>query len=485
MRRATLAGQVVGSKLGGEFGMGGFGTGLFAGIFFVLAVATGTAIVLPLEQSDPVNKTQVDLSTPSASGFNAGLAQPDPVLPEADTAVVTEPTEQPVFDTISPALPLAGTDTAAQPETVEEIFMPMTTDTGERIALTTPGSEGSPTVPSPELNTPLSLPDTVDIQIPQTPAPIVDDPVTEIEPLPENPIAEPQAPETNTPDTDIGQEESVDTQLPQIADEPSEGANEGGGTNLASDENAPEANSEEIADNAGEASPDATPTNALADNLVPFTTDDDKPLLSVVLLDVGLEGLDVLTLATFNFPLTFAFDLSLEGASDRARYLRAAGFEVVIMTPADLAIVQGEAGQQSFAEFLGNVPESVAVIDNPAGQFQANATLTERVVLAAQSSGHALITYDQGLNSAQRAANQAGVKGVTVFRQLDGDNEPSVVIQRYLDRAAFKAGQDGGVVMFGRTYAETVKGLFSWERSHRARSVTFAPVSAVIMQPGL
>ena len=57
---------------------------------------------------------------------------------------------------------------------------------------------------------------------------------------------------------------------------------------------------------------------------------------------------------------------------------------------------------------------------------------------------------------------------------------PSDLVQRYLDRAAFKAGQEGSVVMIGHTYDETVKGLFSWALEGKGEGIQLAPISAVL-----
>jgi polysaccharide deacetylase 2 family uncharacterized protein YibQ len=64
---------------------------------------------------------------------------------------------------------------------------------------------------------------------------------------------------------------------------------------------------------------------------------------------------------------------------------------------------------------------------------------------------------------------------------LDRERESGVVIKRYLDRAALKAGQVGRVVVIGHSYPETVTALFSWAMSDRPATVALAPVSAVLL----
>jgi polysaccharide deacetylase 2 family uncharacterized protein YibQ len=54
------------------------------------------------------------------------------------------------------------------------------------------------------------------------------------------------------------------------------------------------------------------------------------------------------------------------------------------------------------------------------------------------------------------------------------------VIRRYLDRAAFKAAQEGRVVVVGRTRPETVAALLEWTVEGRAATVALAPLTAAL-----
>jgi uncharacterized protein len=67
-----------------------------------------------------------------------------------------------------------------------------------------------------------------------------------------------------------------------------------------------------------------------------------------------------------------------------------------------------------------------------------------------------------------------------VFRILDATGESVPKMRNYLDRAAFKAAQEGRVVVIGSTRPETVAALLEWTVEGRAASVALAPVSAVL-----
>ena len=67
-----------------------------------------------------------------------------------------------------------------------------------------------------------------------------------------------------------------------------------------------------------------------------------------------------------------------------------------------------------------------------------------------------------------------------IFRRLDGEGESIATIRRYLDRAAFKAAQEGVVVVIGDTREATVAAILEWTVEGRAATVTLAPVTAVL-----
>ncbi|MDH3262902.1 MAG: divergent polysaccharide deacetylase family protein, partial [Paracoccaceae bacterium] len=189
-----------------------------------------------------------------------------------------------------------------------------------------------------------------------------------------------------------------------------------------------------------------------------------KPLLSLVVLDIGVEagGLDRAALADFPFPVSFAIPADRPDAGEAAKAYRDAGFEVVMLagalpqsaTPADLEV--------SFEAFRAAVPEAVAVLDAPDGGFQGSRPLSAQVVAILGAGGQGLLTYDRGLNSAAQIAQREGVPSAMVFRDLDPDPQEADSIRRTLDRAALRAVQEGRVIVLARSRPDTVSALFAW-----------------------
>lgn len=205
-----------------------------------------------------------------------------------------------------------------------------------------------------------------------------------------------------------------------------------------------------------------------------------KPLFAVILRDTGARDLDRAALAALPFPVTFAIDPEAENATEAMAIYRAAGKEVVMLTAGLPDGATAQDLEQSFQTYDTILPETVAVMGPAKGGFQDNAVLSKLIVPVIAGQGRGLITFDRGLNSAAQNAAREGLVSATVFRQVDGGGETVSVIRRYLDRAVFKAAQDGAAIVMGETLPDTITALAEWSLEGRATEVTLAPVSAIL-----
>ncbi len=205
-----------------------------------------------------------------------------------------------------------------------------------------------------------------------------------------------------------------------------------------------------------------------------------KPLFASLLRDVGDAGMDRAELAKLPFPVSFVVDPLTTDAREASAMYRGAGQEVLTLangippgaTAADL--------ETTFATLSAILPESVGVIDQDIGGFQDQRPLATLVLPVIKGEGRGLVTYDRGLNAADQIARRDGVPAAVIFRVLDAEGESKITIRRYLDRAAFKAAQEGAVVVIGDTRAETVAAILEWTVEGRAATVSLAPVTAVM-----
>jgi uncharacterized protein len=421
---------------------GGFGMGFLKGALISLMGLSALSMVSPLKPLDPGKSSQVDLTTPKGSGFNAERADSNPVLPSTDQTVEKENVPLGQTGSNTPDDPSTDTSTASQPTAQDGIELPDVDAGSDDVAMVSPGADASPTNTPPALGVPM---------------PRIDNPVREI-PVNQLPIIEP-------PTTEVTEPPAINQDGDQVDD------NATGETATASD----------VSSSASE----TTKAGALQRNKVVFQNPSDKPLMSIILVDAGDKGLDKDVLLTFSFPVTFALDASAVDATADAKDFARKGFEVLAMAPTgDVKLEQAENDADVAAVLNGifaGLPQAVGLIDAVSADIQQSPELAKQVIAGLRSSGHGLLTYDIGLNSTDKKAGDAGVYSGTVFRVLDGEGEKAATIKRYLNRAVLEAGKDGHVIVLGRTYPETVTALFSWALSSKSSTVALAPVSASLL----
>ena len=216
----------------------------------------------------------------------------------------------------------------------------------------------------------------------------------------------------------------------------------------------------------------------------PFANPDDKPLMSVLLIDEGsdLDGgeVGIAALRSFPYPISVAVDMSLADAAERMTIYRNEGFEVMAIVdlpegaqPADAETTLGVA--------FTRMPEIVGVLEGQGAGLQPDREVADQVTAILGQGGFGLVTQDKGLNTMPKLAVKEGVPAAPIFRDFDSKGQTATVIRRFLDQAAFKAGIEGSVIMLGRMRPETISALLVWGLQDRASQVALAPISAVLL----
>ncbi|WP_225030501.1 divergent polysaccharide deacetylase family protein, partial [Xinfangfangia pollutisoli] len=266
-----------------------------------------------------------------------------------------------------------------------------------------------------------------------------------------------------------GESAVVEDRLPRIGADPAPAPEPG-----------PEPGPEPSGD--GAADPAAAPADdrPLARNARPFENPAEKPLFTVILIDNGDPALDRAALADLPFPVSFALDPLSPEAAAQAQIYRDAGQEVLMLATGLPQGAQASDVEVAFQAMFQALPQAVAVMAPQQGGFQGDRPTATLVVPVVGAEGLGLVTWDQGLNAADQVARREDVPAAVAFRALDTEGEAAPVIRRYLDRAAFKAAQEGRVTVVGTTRPETVAALLEWSVEGRAATVALAPVSAVL-----
>lgn len=482
--------------------LGGFLTGT---ILSGLALGAASLLTAP-PLGAPPEAAAVDV--PAGSEFKQSRQDTEAALPgvdevpAADSAPMVAP---PAPDDLS-SLEEADTAPASQPETgaAESTLTPPDAQSGSAgVDL----DSDEPVLPSPQALAPEAPDDEDDLAISTEPAqpglPEVEEESGVYQP------AQPQAPGEDGEAAAMPQPgaSTAAADAPKPAPEPATEPAPSADATEPAPMPAPDPESEAEAESEGEAEPSGTigdlAENVTTDRLpsvtdeaanseadlpplqkfaVPFSNPEGKPLMAIVLIDDGQSPISHEALADFPYPVSYAVDAGWPGAAEAAEEYRAAGLEVLAMAdlPPGASASDAEVAMQVY---LSNVPGAVAVMEGTGSGLQSSRAATEQLIPILKESGHGLVLFSEGLDTARKLIAREGVPVASVFRDFDAKGQNATVIRRFLDQAAFKAGQEqGGVIMVGRLRAETVSALLLWGLQDRAGSVALAPVSAVLQE---
>jgi len=493
------------------------------------SVSTAAPALTSAEGAPVANDTIVSLQDPGAiSPIAVDTAPADPPAPVAEVAenIAPEPEEEaspivtaavvPEVETIAPAAPVTP-DVSLVPETPNDPpAEPLASESVEPSPEVTVPDVTAPEVATPEISAPeVSVeqptqpaePETEPSAVPAveaevepepTPAPVAEsepapaptveaeaepEPAPEAEPevaaLPEvavipepEPTPEPEPEPEPTPEPEPEPEASpgIRMPVPEITNRaPGVTTNRlpsiGGTTQPEESEDQPAA--DEVA--------------ALERNAVGFVNEGDRPLFSIIILDEGADEETRKAAMALPVSVSFALNAADPETPARAAKYREAGFEVLMMlslpqgaTPSDVEV--------AFQSASAAMPDAVAVMDAAEGGFGSSRQTATQLAEILAETGHGMVVYKQGLNAAQQIATREGVHAATVFRSFDDDQDAAPVIRRYLDRAAFRAQQEGHVVMVGHLYPETLVALAEWAVEDRAANLAIAPISSLLLE---
>jgi hypothetical protein len=422
---------------------------------------------------------------PEAGAAQGDLAPPDADTGSADVAVSEDTPVTSDRQAAAPAAPEAETGIDVETDPVEvpqtggaqdPMQAPRADAPAADVAGTGPAPAGSdpsqaPQAPRPEDDI-ASVPDPV--RAPRADAPDTGGAASGEAGISADP-AQPRAP-------DVGETSAFpDPEAPEPAEEEPSGTIGDLAENVTT-ERLPAIGTDEPSDQAeGDAAADPDPSRgALARNAVAFEAPEGKPLMSIVLIDDGDSPVGLEALKNFPFPISIAIDARQADATDLAKRYRDAGFEVLAMAglPENADARDAEVAMQAH---LDAVPGAVAVLEGGETGLQASRAASKQLAPILLDTGHGLVMRPNGLDTARKLIAREGVPARTIFRDFDGEGQTARVIRRFLDQAAFKAGQvEDGVIMLGRLRAETISALLLWGLQDRATRVALAPVSAVL-----
>lgn len=485
------------------------GRGFLSGVVFgslvsVIALALASQVAERVDMTLPEPEAAA-VEVPSDSEFSRAREDADPLVPAAEPQPARETmprVEAP--DTAPPPMP--DTSPAAAPETgapeADALVAPVEAEApdirpGAEDPVSAPASAPAPSLPvtdpapgaaaETDISTDSGTDTGTDTSADTGAAPSADtgtgvpaEPAPSPQPAPAAPATEDAAPDTaeGTAPAQPPAAPEAPTPDPEPAAPPRDGAVEVADSIEGIRLPVPEI--DEVAPGTGPAvvAP-AVGLPAIEAHAEPFTWNGSAPLMAVVLFDRPEARLDPARLAGFPVPLTVALDPLAPGVAEAMAAYRAAGVEVATLAPLPEGATPADV-EVAFQTYLGTVTQAVAVLDSPDARFQENRPRAAQVAQILAASGHGLITYDRGLNAALQLATQEGVPASTVFRAFDDGDRDLGAMKRFLDDAAFRAGQEGAVIVTGYSRPEVLSALSEWVLGTRAAGVTLAPVSGLL-----
>ncbi|WP_170557134.1 divergent polysaccharide deacetylase family protein [Ruegeria atlantica] len=408
-----------------------------------------------------------------------------PVVPQAPSQLQPLPSTEgePILSETAPEPPaVIEEDTVAEaepqpaPEILEVLPEPEVEQAQPEVA------EVEPEVAEP-------LPEVTETEVEPEPAPEPLPEIAAVEPEPE-PNPEPVAIETQEPEVDPlennpiaveGEEDPQLRKLPRIAAVPQIGGEETEPAGLTVGKRVvPLTERDDVPVDEGDQVAALLPGKPIDAYAAKFENPESKPLMSIILIDdEGAFGAEALK--DFPYPLSFAVSPSDPEAAEKMARHRDAGFEVLAL--ADLPeAASAQDAEVSMAVWLDTLPETVGILEGVGTGIQGNRKLADQVAAIAGDSGRGLITQDNGLNTVQKLAARNGIPSGVIFRDIDGARQDPAIMRRFLDQAAFRAGQQGTVVMLGRLRPDTISALLLWGLEDRGGRVAMAPISAVMTQ---
>lgn len=227
-------------------------------------------------------------------------------------------------------------------------------------------------------------------------------------------------------------------------------------------------------------------------NAVAFERRGNRPLISIVIDDVGLSSARTAQVAALQGPITVAFLPYSDNLPDQASKVRAAGHETIVHVPMEPS-AQDDPGPNAL---LIRLPEQelkrrldwalqrfdgfVGFNNHMGSRFTANAARMELVAEAARERG---LLFLDSVTSADSVAYQVvSNRGVPAARRdifLDNDSSFEPVLVQ-LDRVEKVARETGSAIAIGHPHEATIEALNQWLGEIEARGFQLAPLSAVV-----
>jgi polysaccharide deacetylase 2 family uncharacterized protein YibQ len=227
-------------------------------------------------------------------------------------------------------------------------------------------------------------------------------------------------------------------------------------------------------------------------NAVPFTDLNSRPLVAIVIDDVGIDRPRSKRAWELPGPLTMSFLPYAKDLRDQARAARARGHELFLHLPME-PTGRADPGPNALLVSLSDAEikqRTAAALDSFDGYVGVNNHMGSRFTtfrpgmetVLRQFKGRGLMFLDSRTTAqsvGDQLAQEMGVPSIVRHVFLD-DDESLESVRRKLAEAEAVARRQGFVVAIGHPHEATLQALSEWLPGLQAKGMTLAPATAVL-----
>jgi polysaccharide deacetylase 2 family uncharacterized protein YibQ len=227
-------------------------------------------------------------------------------------------------------------------------------------------------------------------------------------------------------------------------------------------------------------------------NSIPFRDLGSKPLIAIVIDDVGLDRPHSKRAWELPGPLTMSFLPYAKDLRDQAKAAHAHGQELMLHLPMEptgradpgpgalLVSLSESELKQRVATALDSFDGYVGVNNHMGSRFTANRPGMETVLKIFKARGLMFLDSRTSAQSVgEQTAQELGVPTMPRNVFLDDDEAPDAVRRRLAETEAI-ARRQGFVVAIGHPHEVTLQALAEWLPTISAKGMVLAPATAVL-----
>ncbi|MBV9359950.1 MAG: divergent polysaccharide deacetylase family protein [Betaproteobacteria bacterium] len=236
----------------------------------------------------------------------------------------------------------------------------------------------------------------------------------------------------------------------------------------------------------------AAPQAAWRRNAVPFTDLNSKPLIAIVIDDVGLDRPHSRRAAELPGPLTLSFLPYAKDLREQAKAARARGHEIMLHLPMEptgradpgpgallVSMSENEIGRHT-ATALDGYDGYVGVNNHMGSRFTAYKPGMQTVLQQVRARGMMFLDSRTTKETVgDQIAQEIGVPSMSRNVFLD-DDESIAAIRRKLAETEQVARRQGFVVAIGHPHEATLQALAEWLPTVSGKGFALAPSTAVM-----